>query len=175
MLSTGLVKVAPVELVTTPTVPRRRSPRTMFREYVSFTFNAGAAPALNVNETYSLNIVRGDRRLGTVGVVTNSTGATFTKPVDNIGDKTFGGPTGYAAYANQYIYNITIPGCSTQGRVFVGQRKESFYIAVGRIFDLFNMNPLGPEVGGNNNDLEAKNVSTLALELPISCVTAGTD
>ena len=135
----------------------------------------GAAPALNVNETYSLNIVRGDRRLGTVGVITNSTGATFTKPVDNIGDKTFGGPTGYAAYANQYIYNITIPGCSTQGRVFVGQRKESFYIAVGRIFDLFNMNPLGPEVGGNNNDLEAKNVSTLALELPISCVTAGTD
>jgi hypothetical protein len=29
---------------------------------------------------------------------------------------------------------------------------------------------LGPEVSGNNNDLEAKNVSTLALELPISCI-----
>ena len=99
----------------------------------------------------------------------------FTKPVDNIGDKTFGGAGNYAAYANQYIYNVNIPGCSTPGRVFVGQRKESFYIAVGKIFDLFNMNPLGPEVGGNNNDLEGKNVSTLALELPISCVTAGTD
>ena len=37
------------------------------------------------------------------------------------------------------------------------------------------MNPLGPEVGGNNNDLEGKNVSTLALELPIACLTAGTD
>jgi hypothetical protein len=29
--------------------------------------------------------------------------------------------------------------------VFVGQRKEPFYIAVGKIFDLFNLNPLGPK------------------------------
>jgi hypothetical protein len=56
--------------------------------------------------------------------------------------------------------------------VFVGQRKEPFYIAVGKIFDLFNLNPLGPEVGGNNNDLEGKNVSTIAMELPIACLTA---
>ena len=139
--------------------------------------SAGAAPVLNVTETYSLNIVRGDRRTGTVAAVTNASGgsATFTKPVDNIGDKTFGGAGNYATYANQYIYNVTIPGCTTPGRVFVGQRKEPFYIAVGKIFDLFNLNPLGPEVGGNNNDLEGKNVSTLALELPIACVTAGSD
>jgi Domain of unknown function (DUF4331) len=137
----------------------------------------GAAPVLNVNETYTLNIVRGDRRTGASAPVTNASGggATFTKPVDNIGDKTFGGAGAYATYANQYIYNVNIPGCTTPGRVFVGQRKESFYIAVGKIFDLFNMNPLGPEVGGNNNDLEGKNVSTLALELPIACVTAGSD
>src|SRR5262249_12332409 len=67
---------------------------------------------------------------------------------------------------------VNIPGCSTPGRVFVGQRKESFYIAVGKIFDLLNLNPLGPEVGGNNNDLEGKNVSTIAMELPISCITS---
>ncbi|MDP9168510.1 MAG: DUF4331 domain-containing protein [Actinomycetota bacterium] len=137
--------------------------------------SAGAAPVLNVNETYTLNMVRGDRRTGASSPVTNATGGgtTFTKPVDNIGDKTFGGAGNYAAYANQYIYTVNIPGCSTPGRVFVGQRKEPFYIAVGKIFDLFNMNPLGPEIGGNNNDLEGKNVSTLALELPIACVTAG--
>ena len=141
--------------------------------------SAGAAPVLNVNETYTLTTVVGDRRLGTPYAATNVTGgtSTFTKPVDNIGDKTFGGAGNYATYANQYIYNVNlnIPGCSTPGRVFVGQRKESFYIAVGKIFDLFNMNPLGPEIGGNNNDLEGKNISTLALELPISCITAGTD
>ncbi len=139
--------------------------------------SAGAPPVLNVNETYTLTTVMGDRRTGTAAAASNATGGstTFTKPVDNIGDKTFGGAGNYATYANQFIYTVNIPGCSTPGRVFVGQRKESFYIAVGKIFDLFNMNPLGPEVGGNNNDLEAKNVSTLALELPIACVTAGTD
>ena len=141
---------------------------------------AGVNPAaLNVRETYTLDVVRGTRRGGTRASVTNAAGGTtptvFDKPVDNIGDKTFGSTTGYAAYANLHVYDITIPGCATAGKVFVGQRKEPFYIAVGKIFDLFNFNPLGPEVGGNNNDLEAKNVSTLALELPITCLTAGTD
>jgi len=120
--------------------------------------------------------VRGGRR--TVrGSVTNAAGGAtvFDKPVDNIGDKVFGSTSGYATYANQHVYNVVIPGCSTQGRVFVGQRMEPFYIAVGKAFDLFNLNPLGAEVGGNNNDLEGKNVSTLAMELPISCLTAGTD
>ncbi|MDQ6684505.1 MAG: DUF4331 domain-containing protein, partial [Pseudomonadota bacterium] len=138
-----------------------------------------AGPTLQINESYTLTLVRGDRRTGTATSVTNAAGGTaptvFTKPVDNIGDKAFGGAGNYAAYANQFIYNIAIPGCTTQGKVFVGQRKESFYIAVGKIFDFFNLNPLGPEVGGNQNDLEAKNISTLALELPISCLTAGTD
>ncbi|MCY7318961.1 MAG: DUF4331 domain-containing protein, partial [Ramlibacter sp.] len=95
------------------------------------------------------------------------------KPVDNIGEKTF--PNGYANYANQHVYGLSIPGCTTAGKVFVGQRKEPFYIAVGKIFDLINLNPLGAETGGNNNDLEGKNISTLALEIPINCLTTGAD
>ena len=139
---------------------------------------SGVNPAsLNVRETYTVDVVRGDRRSGARSSIVNAAGgsATFDKPVDNIGDKVFNGATGYATYAGQHIYNVTIPGCPTQARMFVGQRKEGFYIAVGKIFDLINLNPLGPEVGGNNNDLEGKNVSTLALELPISCITAGSD
>ncbi len=139
---------------------------------------AGVNPAaLNVRETFTIDLVRGARRGGTRSVVTNSTGgaAEFDKPVDNIGDKSFGSSTGYAAYANLHIYNVAIPGCTTAGRVFVGQRKEPFYIAVGKAFDLFNLNPLGAETGGNNNDLEAKSVSTLAMELLIACLTAGTE
>ena len=138
---------------------------------------AGVNPAaLNVRETFTLNVVRGGRRTSRTSV-TNAVGggAVFDKPVDNIGDKVFGSATGYATYANQHIYDVVIPGCATPGRVFVGQRKEPFYIAVGRTFDLLNLNPLGAEVGGNNNDLEGKNVSTLAMELPISCLTAGND
>ncbi len=98
--------------------------------------------------------------------------SVFDKPIDNVGDKTFGSPAAYETYANQHIYDIAIPGCDN-GRVFVGQRKEPFYIAVGKIFDLFNMNPLGPEVNGNKNDLENKNVSSIALEVPIACLTRG--
>ena len=138
---------------------------------------AGVNPAaLNVRETYTIDVLRGGRRTARSSVTNAAGGATvFDKPVDNIGDKSFGSATGYATYANQHIYNVTIPGCATPGRVFVGQRKESFYIAVGRALDLFNLNPLGAEVGGNNNDLEGKNVSTLAMEVPISCLTAGSD
>ncbi|MEO7852618.1 MAG: DUF4331 family protein, partial [Rubrivivax sp.] len=121
-------------------------------------------PNLDVRETFTLDMVRGDRRGGQRTAVTNSAGgsATFDKPVDNIGEKTFA-PGTYATYANLHIYNVAIPGCATPGKVFVGQRKEPFYIAVGKIFDLINLNPLGPQVGGNNNDLESKSVSTLAL------------
>jgi len=131
-----------------------------------------------VRETYSVTVVRGTRRGGTRSNAGNSTGGaqTFDKPVDNIGDKSFGGASGYSAYANQHVFGLAIPGCATPGKVFVGQRKEPFYIAVGKTFDLINLNPLGPEVGGNNNDLEGKNVSTIALEVPINClVTSNAD
>ncbi len=136
---------------------------------------SGVNPAsLNVRETYSIDMVKGDRRTGTRTRLAAPNGATeFDKPVDNIGDKVFGGAGGYETYANQHIFDIAVPGCGT-GRVFVGQRKEPFYIAVGKIFDLFNLNPLGAESGGNKNDLENKNVSSIAMELPASClVVAG--
>ncbi|MGB9108836.1 MAG: DUF4331 domain-containing protein [Telluria sp.] len=135
---------------------------------------AGVNPAsLNVRETYTIDMVKGDRRGGTRTRLASTGGTSeFDKPVDNIGDKTFGGASGYETYANQHIYDVTIPGCGT-GRVFVGQRKEPFYIAVGKIFDLFNLNPLGAESAGNKNDLENKNVSSIALEIPIACLTAG--
>ena len=131
------------------------------------------AATLNVRETFTIDMVRGTRRSAGKAAVLNAANgqAQFDKPVDNIGDKAFGGPAGYAAYAGQHVYSVNIPGCATPGRVFVGQRKEPFYIAVGKIFDLFNLDPLGPQSAGNNNDLEAKNISTLAMELPISCVT----
>jgi hypothetical protein len=138
-------------------------------------------PSLNVRETYQAAIVRrgpnDDSDPGTVSpgeyqLLSNAAnGATvFDKPVDNIGDKTFMGAGGYQAYAAQHLYNVQIPGCGN-GRLFVGQRQEPFYIAVGKIFDLFNMNPLGPEINGNNNDLANKNISSIILEVPIACVT----
>jgi hypothetical protein len=133
---------------------------------------SGVNPAsLNVRETFTVDIVRGDRRRTAKQALTNAANGsnTFDKPVDNIGDKSFGGAGGYESYANQHIYNVAIPGCGN-GKLFVGQRKEPFYIAVGKIFDLVNLNPLGPETGGNANNLEGKNVSSIAIEVPTSCL-----
>lgn len=135
---------------------------------------SGVNPAtLNVRETYSIGLVRGG--LGRAATLAAADGTTvFDKPVDNIGDKTFGSASAYETYANQHIYTVAVPGCGN-ARVFVGQRKEPFYIAVGKIFDLINLNPLGAEVGGNKNDLESKNVSTIAMEIPIACLATSGD
>ncbi|MBA2547480.1 MAG: DUF4331 domain-containing protein, partial [Burkholderiaceae bacterium] len=121
---------------------------------------AGVNPAtLNRRETYAVEVVRGDRRGGTrSGRITNAAGGAnqFDKPLDYVGEKTLGAPTAYDAYAAAHTYDIAIPGCAN-GRMFVGQRKEAFFIAVGDIFDLFNYDPLGSQTG-KNNDLEQKNI-----------------
>jgi hypothetical protein len=134
------------------------------------------AATLNRRDTYTVDMIKGDRRTGTKASLTNVAGgaAEFDKPASNIGDKTFGSATGYETYANKHIYNVAIPGCGN-GKVFVGQRKEPFYIAVGKIFDLFNLNPLGAETGGNKNDLENKNVNSIAMEVPIACLKTADD
>jgi Domain of unknown function (DUF4331) len=134
---------------------------------------SGQNPAnLNVRETYTVNVVRGDRRSGTRSPVTNAAdgSTTFEKPVDNIGDKTFGGATGYDAYAAAHIYNINIPGCGAgPGKMFVGQRKDPFALPLGQIFDLINLNPLGP-TSGNRDDNGNNNITALILEVPTSCL-----
>jgi Domain of unknown function (DUF4331) len=80
---------------------------------------------LNVAETYTMNIVRGDRRKGTTQSVTKTAGgATFEKPVDYIGVKTLGNTAAYETYAGKHIHAIKIPGCPAgkdTGKVFVGQ------------------------------------------------------
>lgn len=126
---------------------------------------------LNVVESYTVDIVRGDRRTGTRESLTLAAdGSTsFVKPVDNIGNKTL---ADYAAYADDHIYDVSIPGCG-DGRLFVGQRKEGFVVNLGEIFDLINTDPLGPP-GAESNDLDDKNITTLALEVPVTCL-AGPD
>jgi hypothetical protein len=126
--------------------------------------NAGDNGNLNAVETYQVTMVRGPRR-GNPGAFlrdasTNS--RIFRKPADRIGDKSI---PNYAQYANQHIYDVTIPGCGN-GRVFAGQRREGFVVNLAEAFDLINLNPLGP-VDGRENVLADKNVTSLALEVPI--------
>src|SRR5579863_6715058 len=124
---------------------------------------ATSTAAQNVIETYSVTLVRGDRRAGQPAPITDAaTGsATFSKPFDNIGVKSI---PNYAAYAGNFIYTVTIPGCDKPGRVFVGQRKDPFVVNLGETFDLVNFsNPLGP-VNGEKDSLADKNVTSLILE-----------
>jgi hypothetical protein len=127
--------------------------------------------ALNVVETYSVKLIRGNRRTGAVQEITNmADGSTvFTKPVDNIGNKTI---PDYDTYANAYIYNIQLPGSTLPGRMFVGQRKDPFVVNLGETFDLVNFsNPLGP-VDGAKNTLDDKNVTAFILEIPKDFLTS---
>jgi hypothetical protein len=128
---------------------------------------------LNVTESYSLTLVRGNRRTGTATPITDGeTGsATFTKPSDNIGNKSI---PDYASYANGFIRPIAIPGCATQGRVFVGQRHEGFVVNLGQVFDLVNLNPLGARDSASNAIYD-KNITSLAIEVPSSCLIANSD
>ena len=82
------------------------------------------AAALNVNETYSVSIVRGDRRNGTRSAITNA--AEWQQPLSTSRWTTSAprpSPT-TPAYAAKHIYSVNIPGCGQPGKVFVGQRKE---------------------------------------------------
>jgi hypothetical protein len=144
----------------------------------------GSTGNLNVNETYTVNMVVNGA--STPINVHGSTTTTFTKPTDNVGVKSF--PGGYAAYANQFVYDIDIPGCTGHtGKMFVGQRAESFAVNLGPIFDL--VDAPAPIVTGASaagcpltgattydcvpNPLAGKNITSMELDIPAACLTAG--
>jgi hypothetical protein len=136
--------------------------------------NIGPIPGGGQNriESYTIRVVRargGNNQ--NAGFVSNASGGAmrFAKPLDNIGLKSI---PNYDAYADGFIHTVRIPGCNINGRVFVGQRKESFYVNVGEIFDLVNLNPLGAR-DAEPNALEKKAITTIALEVPKSCLVAG--
>ena len=132
--------------------------------------------ALNFHESYTLNIIKGNRRSGDRYEATHvdSDEPTFGKPYDNVGNKTFSKQP-YDQYAKSFIYPVKLDGCPSdaqEGKVFVGQRKDSFAVNLGEIFDLVNTNPVGPP-NAEADDLADKNVTTFALEVPIACLTGG--
>lgn len=150
---------------------------------------ASDSSLLNFNESYTLTVVRGDRRRGQGAAATNlATGSTsFGKPYDFVGTKTFGSIAGYDAYARRFVQDVNLPNCGAPARVFVGQRAEGFAVNLGRVFDLVNLVPVegdsAPGAGDGrgfpggirqsaaNNEIADKNVTAIALEVPKSCLT----
>ncbi len=146
--------------------------------------SAADSSAQNVSESYTLTLVTGDRRHGTATPIVDagSGSATFAKPLDNIGAKSI---PNYATYAASFIHPITIPGCSTPGKVFVGQRKDPFVVNLGATFDLVNIQypaeelaPGGVSGSGRSlapNTLAGLNVTSLELEIPTACLASGSE
>ncbi|UGQ47927.1 DUF4331 domain-containing protein [Massilia endophytica] len=147
---------------------------------IPLVINGGAiagpnADGANVRETYTVTMVRGDRRGGSRAAVTNAAGgSTFDKPLDNIGNKSI---PDYPAYAAKHMYTVNIPGCGTPGRMFVGQRKDPFAVNLGETFDLINYKAPAVEFNPNaernaRDDLDDKNITSIELEVAIPCLTA---
>jgi Domain of unknown function (DUF4331) len=140
--------------------------------------SATDSSALNDAESYSVVAIQGPRRQpgGVLGNVANALDGTtqFAKPIDNIGNKSI---PDYASYAAKHVYSVKIPGCTTNAKVFVGQRKEGFGVNLGEIFDLVNI-PTARVIGsrsGSTNATAGKNITSIAMELPIACVTTTSD
>ena len=145
-------------------------------------------PNINETESFRVSLITGTGASAVssrLRLASDPSVISFAKPIDNIGQKSI---PDYAAYANKHIYTVTIPGCATPGRVFVGQRAEAFAVNLGSVFDLVNLVPIegdsAPGAGDgkgfpggitqarSHDDLVGKaNVTSLALEVPTACLT----
>merc|ERR1712000_299218 len=99
----------------------------------------------------------------------------FAKPYEFAGSKSVGAgdfvtpaETIYEqSIKRDYVYdNVKLPNCPFPARIFVGSRRESFSIALGKVFDLVNLDPVGSDDAANNS-LDRYTVTSLVNELII--------
>ena len=133
-----------------------------------FTFNQ-----TNQDPTTFFNIRLGQQNLKTTYTLEKSTdgGATFQTivqngivPPPNVGDRSIGSAVGLGTtYAN--LMNGAITTAGTGETVFCGTTDDPFFVDLGGIFDLGD----APRQNGTPVDgLQCMNVSTIALQIPIS-------
>ena len=130
--------------------------------------DGGGSEGLILRQRYTVTQVRGHVR------VDLGTHTMFAVP-SNVGPLTM---PDYEALAAQGIYTL-----ANGGKVFAGQRDETFYIDLGAAFDTLNLRRTPPVLTASedandaanpfgNDQLSGYNVSTIAIEVPISSVTA---
>jgi hypothetical protein len=123
---------------------------------------------LILRQSYTVTQVRGHVRINL------GTQPMFAVP-SNVGPLTM---PDYEALAAQGIYSL-----ANGGKVFAGQRDETFYIDLGATFDTLNLRRTPPvltpaedasdAVNPFGNDLlSGYNISTIAIEVPINSVTS---
>jgi len=124
---------------------------------------------LTRRQTYSVTEIRHGKRTELLK------GRTLVAVPSNVGPATM---PDYPALAAQGIYSDDPTGT----RVFAGQRAETFYIDLGAVFDTLNLRRFLPaltaaeDVDNVNpfgvNRFSGANISTIAIEVPISRVTS---
>ena len=141
--------------------------KTLIRNPKTFLYNTG--PISNIGDTtwnrpqyYSVTRVRGGK--------STVLGKNLTSPPVNVGKRS---TPDYASLGAQAVHNLG------PRRVFAGQRADAFHVDLGSIFDLGALRPFNeahlismPNMGGVNA-VQAYNVHTIAIQVPIDEVTAG--
>jgi len=152
-----------------------RGPLTSLRLPLSYVavppitaLDGAGSEGLMLRQQYTVTQIRGNTR------VDLGTHPMFAVP-SNVGPLTM---PNYEALAVQGVYTL-----ANGGKVFAGQRDESFYIDLGATFDTLNLRRTPPVLtaaedandGANsfgNDMLSGFNVNSIAIEVPISSVTA---
>lgn len=102
---------------------------------------------------------------------------TYLVPEYNIGSNSI---SDYDSYANNFIYEVTIPvkskksTCTDSARVFAGPRQESFKANLSGIYDLGNKNLKAAE-NSATDEFASTNVFSIALEIPKACLDIDED
>jgi hypothetical protein len=168
--------------------------RTVVGNPNTFLYNTGPVtslsdPDLNIKQFYSVTIVRGNAPNTTnetinpnVTAVGSPAGFPFAVPPVNIGPRS---TPNYEQLAD--AAQAAAPSSRGTLRFFAGQRDEGFFVDVGSAFDLFGLRPFNSahlitNTGDNRNPTLANapgvdglagfNVSTIAMQLPITALTS---
>jgi len=143
--------------------------KTIVRNQETFLYNTGRVTGpndvdLNVRQTYTLTRIYENGRSRVLGT---------NLPV---------GPTNVGPRSNpSYAATGARATRSLDGgfRVFAGQRDDPFFVDLGSIFDLGGLRPFNPlhliplDAEPGVDDLQANNVLTIALQVPIRHLTKG--
>jgi hypothetical protein len=127
---------------------------------------------LTRRQTYSVTEIRGGRRTRLFD--------NLVAVPSNVGPATM---PDYERLAAQGIYSGNCGDGTAGVRVFAGQRAETFYIDLGAVFDTLNLRRSPPILNGPGEDADnvnpfgsnrfaRTNVNTIAIEVPISCLTS---
>ena len=136
---------------------------------ITYSSSTGYSTTWNRRQTYTVTKILTDVTTGESTSTVLSPAGGFACPPCNVGIRS---TPNYASLSTPAIYRM-----SDGEIVFAGQRADGFFVDLGSIFDLGDLRPISSDqlVPGTNtpgiNSLAAKNVHSIALQIPISCLT----